>query len=90
MSNDFVRCLQQKQPLSLIILAYYAFLLTTLKRDWYVQSWPRHILTRVREMVDKDILGGYVGPWTGWHIYVRLTSWRVDGYYGLSHPHPNY
>lgn len=63
MSDDFVRCLQQRQPLSLIILAYYAFLLTTLKRDWYVQSWPRHILTRVREMIDKDYTG-----WLRWPL----------------------
>ncbi|KAL4874573.1 hypothetical protein BJY04DRAFT_11765 [Aspergillus karnatakaensis] len=63
MDNQFVRCLQQKHPLSLLVLAYYAFLLTTLQRDWFIQSWPTHILNRIQELIDRDYL-----EWLRWPV----------------------
>ncbi|KAL3480826.1 hypothetical protein BJX99DRAFT_254159 [Aspergillus californicus] len=62
--NGFVTCLQQKKPLSLLVLAYYALLLTTMKRDWFIQRWSGHLLLRVR-----DLLG---------HAYVDYLRWPLE------------
>ncbi|KAL3448811.1 hypothetical protein BJX65DRAFT_306815 [Aspergillus insuetus] len=59
----FVACLQQRRPLSLLILAYYALLLTTMKRDWFMRTWPRHLLTRIREL-----LGEGYWEWLHWPL----------------------
>ncbi|KAJ0424567.1 hypothetical protein BJY00DRAFT_308994 [Aspergillus carlsbadensis] len=59
----FVACLQQRRPLSLLILAYYALLLTTMKRDWFMRTWPRHLLARIR-----GLLGHGYGEWLRWPL----------------------
>jgi hypothetical protein len=59
----FVACLQQRRPLSLLILAYYALLLTTMKRDWFMRTWPRHLLTRIQKL-----LGEGYEEWLRWPL----------------------
>jgi len=62
MEDEYVSCLQRREPIALLLLAYYALLLTTLKRDWYIRCWPRHILTRIREILPEDYLEWLVWP----------------------------
>ncbi|KAL4747004.1 hypothetical protein BDW72DRAFT_183764 [Aspergillus terricola var. indicus] len=61
MDNEFVCCLQQRHPLSLLVLAYYAFLLTTQEHIWFIQRWPSRMLNRIQELIDRD----YV-EWLRW------------------------
>ncbi|EWZ29379.1 uncharacterized protein FOBCDRAFT_277031 [Fusarium oxysporum Fo47] len=53
MDGSFVECLQRKDPIALLLLAYYAPLIKTLKRDWFLHGWAEHIL-RASEMFITD------------------------------------
>lgn len=54
MDHEFVRCLQQKHPLSFLVLAYYAVLLKTQQHAWFMQRWPIHMLSRIQTLIDQD------------------------------------
>ncbi|KAL2803250.1 hypothetical protein BJX63DRAFT_412569, partial [Aspergillus granulosus] len=77
MDDDFVACLQQRQPLSLLLLAYYALLLANMQRDWYIHGWPVHMLMRIREILQKDYL-----EWLDWPLEQvgHLTGLRRPGW----------
>ncbi|OKL58809.1 hypothetical protein UA08_05738 [Talaromyces atroroseus] len=47
--EDFVLCLKNQQPISLIILAYFSVLIKTLEYEWFMQGWASHILEGVGE-----------------------------------------
>uniref|UniRef100_A0A8H7N5R2 Uncharacterized protein n=1 Tax=Bionectria ochroleuca TaxID=29856 RepID=A0A8H7N5R2_BIOOC len=58
LSEEFVTSLKEKEPASLILLAYFAVLLWTLSTAWFMEGWAPHILQRVC---------GILGPaWTEW------------------------
>ncbi|KAL2831033.1 hypothetical protein BJY01DRAFT_226789 [Aspergillus pseudoustus] len=79
MADDYVACLQRREPISLLLLAYYALLLTTLKRDWYIHCWPRHILSRIREILHEDYLEWLVWPLQQANLPVgRRSGWLTQ------------
>ncbi|KAL4862094.1 hypothetical protein BDV12DRAFT_49931 [Aspergillus spectabilis] len=80
MDPQFVRCLQQRHPLSLLVLAYYAFLLTTMQRDWFIQSWPGHLLTRIYDLIDRNYVEWLRWPLeqAGLPILDRHPEWLKD------------
>ncbi|KAF2143363.1 uncharacterized protein K452DRAFT_169676 [Aplosporella prunicola CBS 121167] len=54
MEEDYILCLQQKQPIALILLAYFCPLLKTLDSAWFMQGWPEHILAGTHRMLDEE------------------------------------
>lgn len=51
MQDDFVECLQKEDNVALLLLAYYAPLVKTMKRDWFLHGWAEHILGACRMYV---------------------------------------
>lgn len=44
MKDEFVLCLKKKNPLALLILAYFVVPIKTLEWVWYMKGWANHIL----------------------------------------------
>lgn len=65
MQDPFVTCLRRKEPIALLILAYYAPLLKTLKKCWFLDGWSEHLLTSIGEIVAPDLSG-----WLQWPLEV--------------------
>lgn len=58
----FVAHIRQKEPLPLLIFAYFAVLLdTTMNREWFMEGWAKHIILTVRGFVDEKY-----APWLRW------------------------
>lgn len=57
-----VRCLEQRQPVALILLAYFAVLLQSLEPAfWFLEGWGRHVLAEVG-----SLLGERYARWLRW------------------------
>ncbi|EXL40274.1 hypothetical protein FOCG_17162 [Fusarium oxysporum f. sp. radicis-lycopersici 26381] len=54
MDDAFIECLQRKDPIALLLLAYYAPLIKTLKREWFLHSWAEHILQASEMYITDD------------------------------------
>ncbi|KAJ9419806.1 6-hydroxy-D-nicotine oxidase [Fusarium oxysporum] len=44
MEDDFTAFLQEKDAVALLLLAYYAPLVKTMKRSWFLHGWAEHII----------------------------------------------
>ncbi|KAI7763959.1 hypothetical protein LZL87_006341 [Fusarium oxysporum] len=51
MEDTFIDCLQTKDPVALLLLAYYSPLVQTVKRAWFLHGWADHILLWPTEAV---------------------------------------
>ncbi|KAF4539473.1 putative C6 finger domain protein [Lasiodiplodia theobromae] len=51
--QDFILCLEQKRPMALVILAYFAPLLKSMEPMWYMRGWAEHIVAGVHMFVDE-------------------------------------
>ncbi|KAH7470410.1 hypothetical protein FOMA001_g14421 [Fusarium oxysporum f. sp. matthiolae] len=51
MEDTFIDCLQTKDPVALLLLAYYAPLVQTVKRAWFLHDWADHILLVCKKYV---------------------------------------
>lgn len=69
MQDPFVACIRQKKPLALVILAYYAPLLKTLKRCWFLDGWTEHLLNAIGDMLPQDYSG-----WIQWPMEISQIS----------------
>ncbi|OJZ85799.1 hypothetical protein ASPFODRAFT_189491 [Aspergillus luchuensis CBS 106.47] len=58
--------LQRREPVALIIFAFFLYLLDRLDNVWFIAGWPRHILEGVRRHLDGGY-GGYI-QWAVDHI----------------------
>jgi hypothetical protein len=59
--DEFVELLRQKQPLALVIVAYYAVLLKTMDNLWFVEGWGDHVLYNISCHVSEEFT-----PWLQW------------------------
>ncbi|KAI1476507.1 hypothetical protein F4774DRAFT_235288 [Daldinia eschscholtzii] len=57
----FVGFIREKQPPALIILAYFAILLSTLEYFWFLEGWANHICLGIT-----DSLGSSYKHWLQW------------------------
>lgn len=48
LDKDLAACLSRKEPLSLLLLSYYALLFKTMAKCWFLDGWADHILTTTR------------------------------------------
>ncbi|KAH7129948.1 hypothetical protein B0J13DRAFT_133830 [Dactylonectria estremocensis] len=46
--DSFLTCLQKMDAVALMLVAFYAPLLKTMKRSWYMDGWAEHILTQLQ------------------------------------------
>lgn len=65
MQDPFVASLRRKEPIALLILAYYAPLLKTLKKCWFLDGWSEHLLTSIGEVLAPDLSG-----WLQWPLEI--------------------
>ncbi|KAI9699249.1 MAG: hypothetical protein M1820_007221 [Bogoriella megaspora] len=56
LEDAFVGCLHLKDPLALLVLAYFAVLLRTKREVWYVKGWEHHLLNRIRDFLREDFM----------------------------------
>jgi hypothetical protein len=54
MDKDFVTCIHEKEPIALLILAYYGFLLGTVEEGWYICSWRDHLIKNIRRFIPDE------------------------------------
>lgn len=52
---EFIASLQQGDQVSLLILAYYAVLLNTMRNKWYMEPWAEHIIASIKEEIKQDL-----------------------------------
>ena len=70
--DRFIACLRRREPVSLLILSYYAPLLTTVPNPWFLSGWAEHLVTTVREMVTPEFF-----DWVKWPLEIlRLSGFR--------------
>ncbi len=50
----YITLLGERQPMALVILAYYAVILNEIEDSWWVRGWGRHLILDISQMVDED------------------------------------
>jgi hypothetical protein len=53
-SDNYNRCLQQKQPFALIIFAYFTVLLKELDWQWFMRGWVQHIMLGIYDFLPDE------------------------------------
>ncbi|KAJ5107353.1 hypothetical protein N7456_004028 [Penicillium angulare] len=61
--DEFVHLLEQKDPLSLVILAYWAVLLRYMESSWFMQGWAAHVLSGISNSLKEEYW-----PWIQWPL----------------------
>lgn len=61
LEDDFILCLQQHQPLALVILSYFVVMLHVSRHQWFIEDWPEHIMKGVCYHIPDDYK-----PWIRW------------------------
>lgn len=70
-SDDFVLCLQQRQPMALTIFAYFVVLMNELGSLWWLSGWVYHLLGGIYDALDEGNR-----PWIRWPI--EKLGWVPD------------
>ncbi|KAG4432880.1 hypothetical protein IFR05_011626 [Cadophora sp. M221] len=74
-SEDYIRCLQEKQPIALIIFSFFAVLLQELNSQWFMEGWVRHVIEGIRGFVPQELQ-----HWLRWPIeQTKYNPYTVDG-----------
>ncbi|KAF4546215.1 putative c6 zinc finger protein [Lasiodiplodia theobromae] len=47
LSDEFLDCLRQREPMALTIFAYFVVLLKELEGAWYLQGWVEHLIAGI-------------------------------------------
>jgi hypothetical protein len=51
----FRDCLLRKEPVALLLLAYYAVLFKTTERCWYMDCWMEHLILTINTLIRGDL-----------------------------------
>ncbi|KAL2446264.1 hypothetical protein ABEF95_008825 [Exophiala dermatitidis] len=62
LADEFVNHLLRKEPLALLLLAYYAVLIRTMEHRWFMQGWAEYLLMSVRGLVGEELARWLVWP----------------------------
>ncbi|KAF7516372.1 hypothetical protein G7054_g14188 [Neopestalotiopsis clavispora] len=65
LDDRYVEMLRENDPLAMLLLAYFAILLQTLERVWFLKGWAIHILRGVREILSETSQEQWL-PWLQW------------------------
>lgn len=73
LDDNLIQQMQQKQPHALIILSYFALLMTALQVDncWYIKGWPEHILYGIHDSTEASYR-----IWLRWPMEQVGLDWR--------------
>ncbi|KAH8587382.1 hypothetical protein B0O99DRAFT_401075 [Bisporella sp. PMI_857] len=63
LSDDFVLCLIQREPIALVILAHFCVLLNSISSFWWMQGWVHHLISEIYNSLDPVYL-----IWIGWPL----------------------
>lgn len=63
--EQFIGLLEEKEPLSLIVLAYWCILLKFMRSSWLMIAWDRHVIAGIRESLGIDFR-----EWIEWPVSV--------------------
>ncbi|KAJ5504308.1 hypothetical protein N7463_007182 [Penicillium fimorum] len=63
--EEFIGLLEEKEPLSLIVLAYWCILLKFMRSSWLMMAWDRHVITGIRESLEVEF-----HQWIEWPVGV--------------------
>lgn len=80
LTDEFIHCLNEEQPVPLLLLAHFTVLLRTLDGVWFMRGWAAHVLREV-----SDILGPAWCKWLWWPmLHVEQSGclgnyWRGNG-----------
>lgn len=61
LEEEFAALLQERRPVSLIILAHFALLLKNFEIIWFLQGWADHIMNGIQKFLDDHYQG-----WLKW------------------------
>lgn len=61
--DEFVECLQRREPIALVILGHFCVLLQLLGNIWWIDGWVHHLMTEVM-----GSLSGEHRMWMRWPI----------------------
>ncbi|KAH6972488.1 hypothetical protein BKA56DRAFT_557041 [Ilyonectria sp. MPI-CAGE-AT-0026] len=62
LEDEFITQLEAKEPLPLILLAYFAVLLKSLASFWFMEGWAQHLLGEVNGILDSQYSRWLVWP----------------------------
>lgn len=51
--HDYIVDIQERQPVALILFAFFAVLLKDISGYWFIDGWPKHIMTGIHENLDE-------------------------------------
>ncbi|KAF7194877.1 hypothetical protein HII31_01424 [Pseudocercospora fuligena] len=54
-SMGFIKLIQARHTLALVILAYYAASLTAIRTAWYTQNWAEFVLYEISQMLEDEM-----------------------------------
>ncbi|GME27561.1 putative rta1 domain protein [Neofusicoccum parvum] len=70
-SDDFVLCLQQKQPMALTVFAHFVVLMNEMGSHWWMKGWVYHLLSGIHDALDEGSR-----PWIRWPM--EKLGWIPD------------
>ncbi|EMD59782.1 hypothetical protein COCSADRAFT_40941 [Bipolaris sorokiniana ND90Pr] len=53
-TDDFLERLQQRDPIPMIIYAYFVVLVRILEQFWYMQGWTHHIMSGIWDLLPRE------------------------------------
>lgn len=54
LGDEYIRYLQGKEQIALVVFAHFALLLKELEVFWFMEGWAEHIITGVDQFLDKE------------------------------------
>ncbi|KAH6720193.1 hypothetical protein BKA61DRAFT_231515 [Leptodontidium sp. MPI-SDFR-AT-0119] len=73
-SEDYIRCLHDKQPIALIIFSFFAVLLQELDSQWFMEGWVHHVVGGIQGFVPQELQ-----HWLRWPIeQTKFNPYRVE------------
>ncbi|EKG12855.1 hypothetical protein MPH_10098 [Macrophomina phaseolina MS6] len=61
LEENFILCLQQHQPLALVILSYFTVMVYHCRTSWFIEGWSEHIMTGIHRLIPEEYK-----PWIRW------------------------
>ena len=63
--EEFIGLLEAKEPLSLVVLAYWSILLKFMGSSWLMIGWDRHVISGIRECLSLEF-----HQWIEWPVSI--------------------
>ena len=53
LSKEFINCLEGKESIALVILAYFTVLMRDLEEYWFMKGWRRHVMEGICRFIEE-------------------------------------